>query len=125
MILPRNVEGGVAHWSRGSELILGTKSAPKNFWSVDHISFEAVAAYADGKLGEKASARAREHFQMCPECSEQLQAQMQARAALRHSPRVQVPSELLGTLCAIPSRTAVRADDFPAHDEKRRGGSAR
>jgi hypothetical protein len=67
MIIPRNLEGGSAHWSRGSELILGTKPAPKTFWSVDHVSFEAVAAYADGKLGEKASARAREHFRACPE----------------------------------------------------------
>ena len=119
MIIPRRLEGESAQWSRGAELLLGTKPAPKAFWSVDHVSFEAVAAYADGKLGEKASVRAREHFQACPECSDELQAQLQARAALRQASCVQVPSDLLGALSAIPTYT------FPTHDVKRRPGSAR
>ena len=128
MITPRNLEGESAQWSRGTEVILGTLragSAPKGFWSVDHVSFEAVAAYADGKLGEKAAARAREHFRACHECSDQLQAQLQARAALRQAGCVQVPADLLGALCAIPARTAIPTHKFPAPDAKRRPGSAR
>lgn len=128
MITPRNLEGESAQWSRGTEVVLGTlgaDSAARAFWSVDHVAFEAVAAYADGNLGEKAAARAREHFRACQECSEQLQAQLQARAALRQSGCVQVPTDLLGALYAIPSRTAIPTHKFRANDAERRPGSIR
>jgi hypothetical protein len=94
--------GSKGEWARRSELLLGVKPTPQAFWSVDHVSFEAIAAYADGKLGPKPASRAREHFQKCSECAEQLAAQAQARAALRHAECVQVPTNLLGMLAAIP-----------------------
>ncbi|MGL6235181.1 MAG: zf-HC2 domain-containing protein [Segniliparus sp.] len=133
MIIPRNLEGESTQWSRGAEVILGTlgaESAPKAFWSVDHVAFEAVAAYADGNLGEKAAVRAREHFRACSECCDQLQAQLQARAALRQSSCVQVPADLLGALRAIPTKSAIPTHAFPTHEAQRgsrsgRPGSAR
>jgi len=46
--------------------------------------------------------RAAHHLSLCPECAAEVEAQSQARAALRDSCPIHVPSALLGMLAQIP-----------------------
>lgn len=77
------------------------QAAPQ-FSSTDHLSVEAVAAYADGELPMKAHLRAAGHLSRCPQCAAEVDAQSQARDALRESRPVNMPSTLMGLLSAIP-----------------------
>ncbi len=77
-------------------------AAPREFSSVDHLSAEAVVAYVDGELPMKAHMRAAGHLGLCPQCAAEVDAQAQARRALRESRPVSMPSTLLGLLSAIP-----------------------
>jgi hypothetical protein len=43
---------------------------------------------------------------MCPECAAEVDAQRQARSALRDSRPIAIPSSLLGLLSQIPQDTA-------------------
>lgn len=79
--------------------------SPPRFRSTDHLSTEAVAAYADGELLMKAHLRAASHLSQCPQCAAEVDAQMQARAALRDSHPVTMPSTLMGLLSQIPQTT--------------------
>jgi anti-sigma factor RsiW len=76
--------------------------APKEFSSTDHLSPEAVAAFVDGELPMKIHMRAAGHLAACPQCAEEIDAQGQARAALRDSRPVTMPTSLMGLLSAIP-----------------------
>ncbi|MDT5079829.1 MAG: hypothetical protein QOJ80_4466 [Mycobacterium sp.] len=75
---------------------------PRRFGSTEHLSTEAIAAFVDGELRMGAHLRAAHHMSLCPECSAEVDAQGQARAALRDSCPIVVPTALLGMLSQIP-----------------------
>lgn len=75
---------------------------PRQFGSTEHLSTEAIAAFVDGELRMSAHLRAAHHLSLCPECAAEVDAQGQARAALRDSRPIAVPRSLLGTLAQIP-----------------------
>ena len=92
---------------------------------VQHLSDEAVAAYADGVLGRTARMRAERHLGECPECAYAVSIQREAVFALRGAPVPALPSGLLDRLRAVPVTTilttpplALSPDGsaaFPAH----------
>lgn len=92
---------------RGSrrEVVMTMVQPPRRFGSTEHLASEAIAAFVDGELRMAAYMRAAQHLSMCPECAAEVEAQQQARHALRsaadHIPRM--PSSLRGTLSNIPS----------------------
>jgi hypothetical protein len=56
--------------------------------------------------------RAGSHLSICAQCSAEVDAQRQARSALRDSRPIVVPTSLLGTLSQIPHHTAaIQPDD--------------
>ncbi|MFG1931166.1 anti-sigma E factor RseA [Mycobacterium sp. NPDC048908] len=75
---------------------------PRQFGSTEHLSIEAVAAFVDGELRMTAHLRAAHHLSLCQECATEVEAQRQARAALRDSGSIVVPTSLLGMLSQIP-----------------------
>ncbi len=75
---------------------------PRRFGSTEHLSTEAIAAFVDGELRMSAHLRAAHHMSQCPQCSAEVDAQGQARAALRDSCPIVVPTSLLGALSEIP-----------------------
>ena len=75
---------------------------PRRFGSTEHLSTEAIAAFVDGELRMSAHLRAAHHMSLCPQCSAEVDAQGQARAALRDSHPIVVPTSLLGALSQIP-----------------------
>ncbi len=78
---------------------------PRQFGSTEHLSTEAVAAFVDGELRMTAHLRAAHHLSLCPQCANEVEAQRQARSALRDSCPIVVPSSLLGMLSQIPHDT--------------------
>jgi anti-sigma factor ChrR (cupin superfamily) len=76
--------------------------APREFGSTEHLSVEAVAAFVDGELRMNAHLRAANHLSLCPECAAEVDGQHRARAALRDSQPISIPSNLLGLLSQIP-----------------------
>lgn len=76
--------------------------APRQFGSTEHLSIEAVAAFVDGELSMTAHMRAANHLSMCPQCATEVDAQGQARNALRDSQPIAIPNTLLGMLSQIP-----------------------
>jgi hypothetical protein len=78
---------------------------PRQFGSTEHLSIEAIAAFVDGELSMKAHLRAAHHMSLCPECAAEVEAQRRARAALRDSRPIAIPTSLLGQLTQIPLHT--------------------
>jgi hypothetical protein len=78
--------------------------APRQFGSTEHLSTEAIAAFVDGELRMSAHLRAAHHISLCPECAAEVDGQRRARAALRDSNPIRIPSTLLGLLSQIPQR---------------------
>jgi hypothetical protein len=76
--------------------------APRQFGSTEHLSTEAIAAFVDGELRMNAHLRAAHHISLCPECAKEVEDQRRARAALRDSHPIRIPSTLLGLLSQIP-----------------------
>lgn len=72
-----------------------------------HLSDEAIAAFADDVLGGHARERARRHCAVCPECSYAVAAQREAVWALRAAPAPSLPSGLLERLREVPVTTPV------------------
>ena len=99
-------------------------NAPRQFSSTDHLSTEAVAAYVDGELPMKAHMRAGSHLSLCPQCSAEVDAQTQARVALRDSGPVVAPSALMGLLAQIPQSTPDEPSP-PPEDEPDGDGTPR
>ena len=66
---------------------------------------EAIAAYVDGELRMKAHLRAGHHLTLCPQCAAEVDAQGQARAALRDSRPISMPNSLMNLLSQIPQST--------------------
>ena len=83
---------------------------PRQFGSTEHLSTEAIAAFVDGELRMTAHLRAAHHLSLCPQCAAEVDAQRQARAALRDSCPIAIPSSLLGLLSQIPQDTAQAPD---------------
>ncbi|SHH27124.1 hypothetical protein SAMN05443575_3584 [Jatrophihabitans endophyticus] len=82
--------------------------------SSQHLSDEAVAAFADGVLCGLARARATRHTAACTECAEAVRVQREAAAALRAAPAPELPTELLARLCGLPQVTPLEASAPPA-----------
>jgi hypothetical protein len=103
---------------------------PRQFGSTEHLSIEAVAAFVDGELRMTAHLRAAHHLSLCPDCATEVEAQRQARAALRDSGSIVVPTSLLGLLSQIPHHAPPEppdqadqpqfADGTPRYRRKRR-----
>ncbi|EFK54256.1 zf-HC2 domain-containing protein [Corynebacterium genitalium ATCC 33030] len=55
----------------------------RQFDSIDHLSYEAVAALIDGELSPSATQRAHSHLAECSDCREETQRQQAAAAAVR------------------------------------------
>jgi hypothetical protein len=89
--------------------------APRQFGSTEHLSIEAIAAFVDGELRMNAHLRAAHHISLCPECAAEVDGHRRARAALRDSGGIRIPSTLLGLLSQIP--------DCPPDDEAGPGKS--
>lgn len=73
-----------------------------------HLSDEAVAAYADGVLSGAARERARRHTAECPECAYSVAVQREAVWALRAAPAPALPSGLFDRLLDVPATTPIR-----------------
>jgi len=91
-----------SHFASQSDAPVG---APRQFNSTEHLSTEAIAAYVDGELRMKAHLRAGHHLSLCQQCAAEVEAQGQARTALRDSRPVSMPSTLMGLLSQIPQST--------------------
>ncbi|MEU3476374.1 hypothetical protein CH272_00175 [Rhodococcus sp. 05-340-1] len=88
---------------------------PRRFSSTEHLASEAVAAYVDGELRMPAYLRAADHLSECPECAAEVEAQQQARKALRGAGEMSMPHSLLGLLSQIPS---CAGEDRPSHTKR-------
>lgn len=73
--------------------------------SSQHLSDEAVAAFADGVLGGHARDRAARHVNACAECREAVKIQREAAYALRSAGAPSLPSGLLDRLRTVPMTT--------------------
>ncbi|GAY13223.1 zf-HC2 domain-containing protein [Pseudonocardia sp. N23] len=71
-------------------------------WGEDHLTLDAIVAYADGELAAGAHARAAMHVAHCSECADEVVAQDQTRLLLSSSSAPAMPSSLLSSLCNIP-----------------------
>lgn len=92
---------------------------PRRFGSTEHLASEAVAAYVDGELRMTPHLRAAQHLSVCPECAAEVEAQQQARHALRNAAlqAPAMPSSLLGALSNIPTHLCdIRPADPRADD---------
>ena len=59
------------------------RTGPREFCSTDHLSTEAIAAFADGELSRHAAHRARLHIVACEECRREVNIQRSAAERLR------------------------------------------
>jgi anti-sigma factor RsiW len=73
--------------------------------SSQHLSDEAVAAFADGVLGGLARDRAARHVTGCAECRAAVRVQREAALALRTASAPHAPAELFDRLRALPLTT--------------------
>lgn len=76
----------------------------RQFSPTEHLASEAIAAYVDGELRMNAYLRAAHHLTQCTLCMAEVDAQQQARIALRASSEMSMPSSLLGALHRIPTQ---------------------
>ena len=97
---------------------------PREFGSTEHLSTEAIAAFVDGELRMNAHLRAAHHLSLCPQCAAEVEAQSQARAALRDSCPIVIPTSLLGMLSQIPHDAPPAASD-DATDQQLADGTTR
>jgi hypothetical protein len=78
-----------------------------------HLSDEAVAAFADDVLTGLARDRARRHTAACLECNHAVAVQREAVWALRAAPAPSLPLGLLDRLRDVPVTTPIR--HVPTH----------
>jgi len=76
--------------------------------SSQHLSDEAIAAFADGVLSGFARERATRHTAGCAECRYAVAVQREAAWALRAAPAPALPSGLLERLRGVPQTTPIR-----------------
>jgi len=79
-----------------------TSGRPPRFRPTEHLASEAIAAYVDGELRMNAYLRAAQHLSVCSECAAEVDAQQQARIALRRAGQVSIPTDLHDSLTRIP-----------------------
>jgi anti-sigma factor RsiW len=72
-----------------------------------HLSDEAVAAFADGVLTGHARERATRHINSCGECRHAVNVQREAAFALRAAAAPPLPSALLDRLRTVPQTTPI------------------
>jgi anti-sigma factor RsiW len=72
-----------------------------------HLSDEAVAAFADGVLNGSARERASRHIDTCPECRHAVTVQREAAFALRAAAAPALPNALLDRLRSVPQTTSL------------------
>jgi anti-sigma factor RsiW len=70
-----------------------------------HLSDEAVAAFADGVLSGSARERATRHIDNCAECRHAVTVQREAAFALRAAAAPALPNALLDRLRTVPQTT--------------------
>jgi anti-sigma factor RsiW len=87
---------------------------PRRFGSTEHLSIEAIAAFVDGELQMGAHLRAASHLSQCPDCAGEVDAQGQARSALRDSCPIVAPNSLLGALSQIPNDASMQLAEVQA-----------
>jgi anti-sigma factor RsiW len=75
--------------------------------SSQHLSDEAVAAFADGVLSGHARERASRHTGECAECARAVRIQREAVFALRAAPAPALPVGLLDRLRSVPATTVI------------------
>lgn len=85
---------------------------PRRFGSTEHLAIEAIAAFVDGELQMGAHLRAAHHLSQCPDCAAEVDAQGQARSALRDSCPIIAPTSLLGALANIPNDASMQFADI-------------
>lgn len=73
-----------------------------------HLSDEAIAAFADDVLVGGARERARRHTAVCAECNHAVAGQREAVWALRSAPAPALPVGLLARLREVPATTPIR-----------------
>jgi len=78
-----------------------------------HLSDEAIAAFADDVLTGHARQRARRHTAECPECNHAVAVQREAVWALRAAPAPSLPTGLLDRLRDVPVTTPIQ--QVPTH----------
>jgi hypothetical protein len=74
-------------------------------------------------LRMNAHLRAAHHISLCPECATEVEDQRRARAALRDSHPIRIPSTLLGLLSQIPHSPPDDAASSWPNDDAGRAGS--
>lgn len=72
-----------------------------------HLSDEAIAAFADDVLRGHARERAGRHTSRCAECKHAVAVQREAIWALRAAPAPALPSSLLDRLRDVPATTPI------------------
>lgn len=73
-----------------------------------HLSDEAVAAFADGVLTGHARERARRHCADCADCGQAVVAQREAVFLLRAAPAPSLPTGLFDRLVQVPITTPIK-----------------
>lgn len=68
----------------------------------NHLTLDAVVAYADGEMSMVSYQRAAAHVSACPQCDAEVRAQLTARSWLRAAEAPAMPTSLLDTLRSIP-----------------------
>lgn len=91
--------------------------APRQFGSTEHLSTEAIAAFVDGELRMNAHLRAAHHLSLCQQCAAEVEDQSRARAVLRDSSPISIPSTLLGLLAQIPDAPGEDAPEDALADQ--------
>lgn len=88
---------------------------------IDHLTLDAVVAYADGEMSMVSYQRAAAHVALCPQCDAEVRAQMTARSWLRAAADAPaMPTALLDTLRSIPvALPSTCPDSHPGSDRVR------
>jgi anti-sigma factor RsiW len=84
-----------------------------------HLSDEAIAAFADDVLNGSARERARRHTASCAECNYAVTEQRAAIWALRSAAAPPLPSGLLERLREVPVTTPIRSVPTTVDDKGR------
>lgn len=109
---------GSAHGSGRAPHGRAQQGRPPRFAPTEHLASEAVVAYVDGELRMNAYLRAAQHLSQCPECVAEVEAQQQARIALRQSGPIAIPRGLHDSLSRIPLA------ELPGRDNRQDTGHA-
>lgn len=88
---------------------------------IDHLTLDAVVAYADGEMSMVSYQRAAAHVALCPQCDAEVRAQLTARSWLRAAEAPAMPTALLDTLRSIPVALPSTGPDVRPAPERIRG----